>query len=76
MQFLGENGQQWAVNGCFRQEYSHSWEMPTQRYAYDFIRLDENNKSFDKDFKEVTNYYCYGKEILSPADGVIMEVKK
>jgi hypothetical protein len=64
-----------AVNGCFRKEYSHSWDIPTQRYAYDFIILDESNKSYDNDFKNVTSYYCYDKEILSPADGVVVEIK-
>ena len=64
-----------AVNGCFRQEYSHSWDIPTQRYAYDFIILDEHNQSFKGDVTNVNNYYCYGKEILAPADGVVVEIK-
>lgn len=63
-----------AVNGCFSKEYSHSWGIPTQRYAYDFIMLDERNASYKDDFKDVGNYYCYGKEILSPADGIVIEI--
>lgn len=62
-----------AVNGCFSKEYSHSWDIPTQRYAYDFIMLDESNVSYQGDLKDVCNYYCYGKEILAPADGVVVE---
>ena len=68
------NGSWVIVNGCFRKEYSHSWDIPTQRYAYDFIKLDKNNKSFDGDFKDVNSYYCYEQEILSPADGKIVEI--
>ncbi len=64
-----------TVNGCFSKKYSHSWDIPTQRYAYDFIKLDKNNKSFDGEFKDVNSYYCYEQEILSPADGVIVEVE-
>lgn len=62
-----------AVNGCFSKEYSHSWDIPTQRYAYDFIMLDESNVSYQGDLKDIYNYYCYGKEILAPADGVVVE---
>lgn len=63
-----------AVNGCFRKEYSHSWDIPTQRYAYDFIMLDEHGKSHDGKFNECNGYYCYDKDILSPADGVVVEI--
>lgn len=64
-----------AVNGCIKREYSHSWNIPTQRYAYDFVILDDENHSFCGDDKEVTNYYCYSKEILAPEDGVVVEIK-
>lgn len=63
-----------AVNGCYTKELSHSWEIPTQRYAYDFIILDEDARSFKNEFNNCANYYCYDKEILSPADGVVVEV--
>ncbi|WMJ78698.1 MULTISPECIES: M23 family metallopeptidase [unclassified Sedimentibacter] len=63
-----------AVNGCFTKEYSHSWGIPTQRYAYDFIILDENGKSYNRAFNQSENYYCYDRDVLSPADGVIVEV--
>lgn len=35
-----------VVNGGVTEKLSHSWEIPTQRYAYDFVILDENGKSF------------------------------
>jgi hypothetical protein len=63
-----------AVNGCFRKEYSHSWDIPTQRYAYDFIILDENGKSYSGEFNKCDSYYCYNKDILAPADGVVVKV--
>jgi murein DD-endopeptidase MepM/ murein hydrolase activator NlpD len=64
-----------VVNGGVSKETSHSWAMATQRYAYDFIILDENGKSFSGDGVSVSDYYCYGKKILAPADGVVVEVK-
>jgi hypothetical protein len=64
-----------VVNGGVLKETSHSWAIATQRYAYDFIMLDENGKSFSGDGVSVSDYYCYGKKILAPADGVVVEVK-
>lgn len=64
----------WAVvNGGFTQEYSHSWNIPVQRYAYDFLQLQEG-RSFIGNERMVESYYCYGKAILSPADGVVVKV--
>lgn len=63
-----------AVNGCYTKEYSHSWSIPTQRYAYDFIILDEEGKSYSSDATNVKDYYCYNQPILSPADGIVVEV--
>lgn len=65
----------WAVaNGGVTKRTSHSWEVPTQRYAYDFIILDGDGNSFTGEETEVRSFYCYGKEILAPADGMIAEV--
>lgn len=63
-----------AINGCFSKKYSHSWGIPTQRYAYDFIKLDNEGKSFQGKFDEVNNYYCYDENILAPADGIVAEI--
>ncbi len=62
------------VNGCFTKEFSHSWDIPTQRYAYDFLLMDEGGQSYTGDPKDVKSYYCYDKAILSPADGVVVEI--
>lgn len=65
----------WAVvNGCYTEDFSHSWSIHPQRYAYDFIILDEQAKSYDGKFNECSSYYCYDKEILAPADGVVVKV--
>lgn len=64
-----------AVNGGVDEKSSHSWGIPTQRYAYDFIIIDENGKSCSGDPTKLENYYCYGKEVLAPADGVVVALK-
>lgn len=64
----------WLVaNGGVTPETSHSWEIPQQRYAYDFLIVDRDGRSFSGD--DATNpeaYYCYGREILAPADGFVV----
>ena len=64
-----------AVNGDITKEFSHSWELNSQRYAYDFIILNSEGKSHSGDNALAANYRCYGKEILAPADGIVVEAK-
>lgn len=64
-----------AVNGGVTKESSHSWEINSQRYAYDFIILDNEGKSISGNETMLSAYHCYGKEILAPADGDVVEVR-
>jgi hypothetical protein len=64
-----------AVNGGVTKEFSHSWGINSQRYAYDFIILDNEGKSCSGDRAALSGYYCYGKEISAPANGVVAEVR-
>lgn len=63
-----------VVNGGVDKGSSHSWGIPTQRYAYDFLMLDNNGKSFAGDNTKPADYHCYGKEVLAPAGGEVIEV--
>lgn len=63
-----------AVNGSVDKKFSHSWGIPTQRYAYDFLILDHEGKSGSGNKEAASDYYCYGKEITAPADGQIAEI--
>lgn len=62
-----------VVNGGVEEAASHSWQILTQRYAYDFIIIDEEGKSFSGSRTNHEDYYCYGKEVLAPADGEVVE---
>lgn len=64
-----------AVNGGIDKKHSHSWRIQTQRYAYDFIILNEEGHSFSGERTKLADYYCYGKEVLSPAEGEVVEVR-
>lgn len=68
-------GQWYIVNGGVTKEDSHSWIMISQRYAYDFVQIDDSTKTNKNLSKELDDYYCYRQNILSPAEGVIVELK-
>jgi len=63
-----------VVNGGVGKELSHSWGIPTQRYAYDFFILDNEGKSNTGNKTILASYYCYGKSIIAPADGVVVNL--
>lgn len=68
---------EWAVvNGGVTKKSSHSWDICSQRYAYDFIMLSPDGVSHSAGGTAVTGYYCYGKAILAPADGIVAETKE
>lgn len=63
-----------VVNGGIDKAFSHSWSILTQRYAYDFIILDDEGHSFREEETNPSNYYCYGKNVIAPADGEVVQV--
>lgn len=68
-------GEWYTVNGGVTKNTSHSWEILPQRFAYDFMILDEEGRSFSGDKEDLHSYYCYGKDILAPADGIVAAIK-
>ena len=67
---------EWRVyNGGITRETSHSWGIPTQRYAYDLVKFGENGRSFNGNGRKLTDYFCYDAPILAPADGVIVKAR-
>ncbi|WP_148881914.1 M23 family metallopeptidase [Thermococcus aciditolerans] len=64
-----------AENGGITKEESHSWEVINQRYAYDFLVKDESGKTHRGSGESLEDYYAYGKPILAPADGIVVDVR-
>lgn len=65
----------WFVaNGGVDKNFSHSWAIWPQRYAYDFLIIDEESKTYIKDNKNLSDYYCHGKNILAPAEGQVVKI--
>ena len=66
----------WTVaNGGIDKAHSHSWNVITQRYAYDFYITDDQGKSHQGDGKRLEDYYAFGRAVLAPADGTVIEVR-
>jgi hypothetical protein len=63
-----------VVSGGSIRKNSHSWDVFTQRYAYDFVITNDQDQSFQSDGTKVEDYYCFGKEVLSPANGKVIKV--
>lgn len=69
----------WTVfNGGVTEETSHSWDVVTQRYAYDFLVLDDEGGSCapdPADPSDLASYRCYGLDVLAPAAGTVAEAR-
>lgn len=66
----------WTVaRGGLTPETSHSWDVPNQRYAYDFIITDDRGRSCRGDGKRLEDYYCFGREVLAPKDGEVVSIR-
>jgi len=54
-------------------ELNNHHGIEPQNYAYDFCILDKAGKSYTGDTSDLNSYHCFGKDVLSPADGIVME---
>jgi len=65
--FFGE----WVITQGYKGEYTHrgAWE-----HALDFMISDEGGKLFSGSGDLPEDYFCYGKAVCAPADGLVEEV--
>ncbi|GAB7018394.1 M23 family metallopeptidase [Halostagnicola bangensis] len=65
----------WTVlNGSPDKRYSHSWSIPQQRYAYDFVITDEDGTTHDGGTGPEA-HYCFEEPVLAPAEGTVVAVR-
>jgi murein DD-endopeptidase MepM/ murein hydrolase activator NlpD len=53
---------------------NHHHNVQSQKYAFDFIMVDETGKFYRTNGKHNEDYYSFGQEVLAPADGEVIEV--
>lgn len=64
----------WYVEyGGTKKKNSHSWDIISQRYAYDF-EIRKNNLPYHHDAQKNENYYSYLQEIIAPYDGWVIDL--
>ncbi|HNV53203.1 MAG TPA: urea transporter, partial [Tenuifilaceae bacterium] len=66
--FFGE----WFVSQGHNGDYTHQGEWSA---AWDFIITDKNQNQHKNNGDIVTDYYCYGQNVIAPADGVVTTVE-
>lgn len=49
-------------------------DVPNQRFAFDFLGVDQDGKTRKGQAQINEDYYAFGREILAPADGVVTDV--
>lgn len=65
----------WLVaNGGTTPETSHSWEIVTQRYAYDFLMVDDAGRTHVGTGARLEDYHAYGRPVVAPAAGRVVRV--
>jgi biotin carboxyl carrier protein len=65
----------WVVTyGGEAREGSNQQNLLFQQYAYEFAATDGSGRRYKDDGKTNDDYFSFGKEVLAPADGTIVEV--
>lgn len=65
--FWGE----WKVTQGYNGEFTHKGEWGN---ALDFMIFDNENKTYKTTGLTPDNYYCFGKPVLAPGDGIVEEI--
>ncbi len=65
--FMGK----WTVNQGYDGEYTHKDDW---RHGLDFVLTDGSTKEYLGEGLVVEDYYCYGKNIIAPADGYVVDI--
>jgi len=46
-----------------------------EAFAYDFLQIGPNGKSYQRDGRNNADYYAYGKKVLAAKDGTVISVR-
>jgi len=55
-------------------ELNYHHEVPNQRFAFDLLGVGEDGKTRRGEGTRNEDYYAFGREVLAPADGTVVEV--
>jgi murein DD-endopeptidase MepM/ murein hydrolase activator NlpD len=63
-----------AVWGGDTKELNQHHDVPNQRFAFDFLGVDDSGKTRKGQAHINEDYFAFGREILAPADGTVTDV--
>jgi len=55
-------------------ELNQHHDAPNQKFAFDFLGVDEQGKTRKGEAQVNEDYFAFGREILAPAEGVVTDV--
>ena len=61
----------WSVSQGHDGEYTHKGEW---QHAWDFVIVNNKGLQYNNDGDYPEDYYCYGKAVIAPADGEVVQV--
>ncbi len=61
----------WTISQAHDDEHTHKAEW---KHAWDFIITDPENNQYKGSGDQLTDYYCYDKAVIAPADGTVEHV--
>ena len=67
-------GEWFVMWGGDTREVNQHHDVPSQRFAFDFLGMDAQGHTHKGDGARNEDYYVFGREILAPADGVVTDV--
>ena len=62
---------EWYISQAFDGAITHKGEW---RFAWDFIKLDENDKPSVPNPKKAADFYCFDEPAYAPADGYVVNM--
>ncbi|MDB6038101.1 MAG: Peptidase, partial [Verrucomicrobiales bacterium] len=48
-------------------------DVPAQRFAFDLLGVDATGETHRGDGSRNEDYFCFGREVVAPADGIVVE---
>jgi len=67
--------EEWFVFwGGDTEELNQHKTVTNQQFAFDFLILDKEKKSYKYQGNKNTDYYAFGKKVLSPGKGIVTEI--
>ncbi|UCG56592.1 MAG: peptidoglycan DD-metalloendopeptidase family protein [Phycisphaerales bacterium] len=67
-------GRWFVAWGGDTKELNQHHDVANQRFAFDFLGADEKGRTRADDSNANEDYFAFGREILSPADGTVTDV--